>query len=61
MANGHFCVGGEYSDKPGFPRYDGHGIYLYRGCSRCEHEKRSGFRSDIDERYEADEPIDAED
>lgn len=40
---------------------DGHGIFLCFTCSECEEEKMSHWRDDIHERYEADEPIEAED
>ena len=47
----------------GLPRkeqLDGHGIFLCYTCPKCEKERMSGWRSDIHERYEADEPIDEE-
>lgn len=37
--------------------HDGYGIFMTYACSGCWAEKRKGFRSDIFERYEADEPI----
>ena len=37
--------------------YDGYGIFLCYVCPDCEDEKMSHFRSDINERYECDEPI----
>lgn len=40
--------------------FDGHGIYLTRVCDKCRDEQLSKFRSDIFERYEADEPIEEE-
>ena len=38
--------------------YDGYDIYLCKVCDDCEEEKRSKYRPDIFERYDADEPID---
>jgi hypothetical protein len=46
------------SGDPFERHYDGHGIYLFRSCDKCFHEKASHFRSDIFEDYECDEPID---
>ena len=40
---------------------DGHGIPLAVVCDSCEPQVLSGFRSDIMERYECDEPIEPED
>lgn len=40
--------------------YDGYGIFLCFVCSRCREQKTSQYRSDIFERYEADEPIEPE-
>ena len=41
--------------------YDGHGIYIGRTCSDvCKKKLLSGFRSDIMESYDCDEPIDPE-
>jgi hypothetical protein len=40
---------------------DGHGIPLAVVCDSCEAQVLSGFRSDIMERYECDEPIEPED
>jgi hypothetical protein len=51
------CGSGEFPT----PQHDGHGIFMCYTCSECEREKMSGWRSDIHERYECDEPIDAED
>lgn len=42
------------------PLYDGYGIFLTYACARCEKQQLRKFRSDIHERYEADEPIDDE-
>ena len=36
---------------------DGHGIPLAVVCDSCEPQVLSGFRSDIMERYDCDEPI----
>lgn len=47
------CGSGEYPE----PQYDGHGIYLCSTCDKCHAEKMRGFRSDIFENYETDEPI----
>lgn len=44
-----------------FPLYDGHGIFLCYACWECEEEKMAGYRPDILERYECDEPIEPED
>jgi len=40
--------------------YDGHGIYMCLVCDKCEARKMKGFRPDIMERYDTDEPIDAD-
>lgn len=40
--------------------YDGYGIYLARVCDDCVEEVMAGFRPDIKDRYEADEPIEPE-
>lgn len=42
-------------------RYDGHGIFLTYACDTCWPTKKAAFREDIDERYDADEPIEDED
>jgi hypothetical protein len=39
------------------PLYDGHNIFMCYACAKCEREKVSGFRPDIFERYQTDEPI----
>jgi hypothetical protein len=41
-----------------YPLKDGYGIFLTYTCHECEEQKLKGFRSDIMERYECDEPID---
>jgi hypothetical protein len=40
-----------------YAKYDGHSIFLCYVCHECEDAKMAGFRPDIMERYEADEPI----
>ena len=48
----------------GLPRQevrDGYGIFLCFCCQQCKTEKLSGYRKDIFEHYDCDEPIDAED
>lgn len=40
---------------------DGHGIPLCVVCDGCEKEAIAGFREDIMERYECDEPVDPDD
>lgn len=45
------------SGEPKYPLKDGHGIFLTYACDECRQEKLSGFRSDIMDRYECDEPI----
>jgi hypothetical protein len=40
---------------------DGYGIPLAVVCDSCEAQVLAGFRSDIMERYECDEPIEPED
>lgn len=37
--------------------YDGYGIYLCKVCDDCEKRKLNSYRSDIMERYDADEDI----
>ena len=39
---------------------DGYGIPLCKVCNRCYGENMSHYRSDIHERYQAEEPIDDE-
>jgi hypothetical protein len=51
------CGSGEYPEA----QYDGHHIFLCYTCSKCEREKLSGYRTDIFQRYETDEAIEAED
>jgi hypothetical protein len=38
--------------------YDGYNIFMCYACDGCKAEKLAGFRPDIFERYDADEPID---
>jgi hypothetical protein len=47
------CGSGEYPE----PEYDGYNIFLCYTCDKCRAEKLRGFRSDIFEQYECDEPI----
>lgn len=53
------CPCGSGLDKD--PQYDGYGIFLTYTCNECHARKMAGFRSDIRERYYADEPIEPED
>jgi hypothetical protein len=39
-------------------QYDGYGIFLTFTCPKCHDEKMRGFRTDINDRYDCDEPID---
>lgn len=39
-------------------QYDGYGIYLCYTCDSCHEEKMRGYRPDIFEQYECEEPID---
>jgi len=48
-----WCGSGEYPNA----NYDGHGIFLCYSCSKCHAEKMKGYRPDIFESYECDEPI----
>ena len=50
------CGSGEYPEDI----HDGHGIFLARVCDKCRKERLKGYRSDIFEDYECDEPIDVE-
>jgi len=38
--------------------YDGYGIFLCYACDACEARRLAGYRPDIGERYDCDEPID---
>ena len=40
--------------------YDGHNIFMCYVCDDCKAKKVAGFRPDIFESYECDEPIDQE-
>jgi len=47
----------------GLQRYrkdDGHGIFLFYCCQKCEQEKLAKYRDDILTRYPAEEDIDPE-
>lgn len=41
-------------------QHDGHGIFLCYTCDKCHAKKMRGYRPDIMERYECDEPIEAD-
>ncbi len=41
-------------------QHDGHGIFLTFTCDACHKRRMSEFRSDIRERYDTDETIEAE-
>lgn len=49
------------SKKPSYWKYDGYGIALCKVCEDCKAEKMKRYRPDIDECYEAQEPIDSDD
>jgi hypothetical protein len=38
--------------------YDGYNIFMCYACDGCKAKKLAGFRPDIFENYDADEPID---
>lgn len=44
-----------------YAKYDGHRIFLTYVCDKCEDTKMKQFRPDIEELYDADEPIDYDD
>ena len=50
------CGSGEYREAI----YDGYGIFLAYVCDKCRKEKLKGFRKDIFENYDCDEPIEPE-
>ena len=50
------CGSGEYPNA----QYDGYNIFLCYTCSKCHEGRMAGWRSDIHERYVADEPIEEE-
>jgi hypothetical protein len=50
------CGSGEYPE----PQYDGYGIFLCYTCPKCAAGRLKGYRADIFERYDADEPIEEE-
>jgi hypothetical protein len=49
------------SGKEAEALFDGYGIFLTYACDKCEKKKLAGYRPDIMEAYECDEPIEAED
>jgi hypothetical protein len=51
------CGSGEYP----VALHDGYNIFLCYACTRCVSKKTAGYRADIFERYECDEPIEPED
>lgn len=48
------------SGEPREELFDGHGIHLCFVCTQCRKQKLAKFRPDIFERYQCDEPIEAE-
>lgn len=50
------CGSGKYPSVT----YDGYGIFMFYSCDKCHEAQLRKFRPDIFERYECDEPIDAE-
>jgi len=58
MDDRYYCTCGSGERREA--QYDGHGIFLCYTCEKCYARKMQGYRSDIFERYEADEPIDEE-
>jgi hypothetical protein len=48
------------SGLPPESQFDGYNIFLCYTCSKCYAKKMKGYRSDIHERYECDEPIEPE-
>jgi hypothetical protein len=48
------------SGEPRQAQHDGYGIFLTYTCTKCEAEKMARFRPDIRERYQCDEPIEAD-
>jgi hypothetical protein len=42
------------------PQYDGYGIFLCYTCPKCHARRMAGFRPDVMQRYDADEPIEEE-
>lgn len=51
------CGSGEFPEAV----HDGHGIFMCYVCDKCRRTMLSGWRQDIFERCETDEPIDADD
>jgi hypothetical protein len=50
------CGSGAYP----YALHDGHGIFLCYACDSCRAKKLAGYRPDILEFYDADEPIESE-
>jgi hypothetical protein len=48
------------SGLPRTAQNDGYSIFMCFTCEKCHDERVSGFRSDIRERYECDEPIEGD-
>ena len=48
------------SGEPPYALKDGYGYFLTYVCDHCVKEKRSEFRTDIFERYDTDEPLEAD-
>lgn len=59
MARPRLCGCG--SGETEYPLHDGYGIFLTYACDACKKKKLAGYRHDIMERYECDEPIEPED
>jgi hypothetical protein len=63
MKRHHVCVGDQAVEVEASSLWwekDGYGIPLALVCGDCRAEKMSHYRSDIQERYETDEQIEAE-
>jgi hypothetical protein len=60
MEREHSCLNGERVTADVFWVYDGYGIPLALVCYKCESQKLSKYRSDIMDRYNADEDIDGD-
>jgi hypothetical protein len=43
-----------------YAKYDGYGIFLCYACDKCVDKQMKKYRRDIKERYECDEPIEAD-
>jgi len=48
------------STEQRYAKHDGHGIFLFYCCSKCEAEKLKKYRDDILIAYHTDEPIEEE-